>query len=107
MKLMRSRFSAYALDLCDYIVATTDPENPLYQTNTEEWLKDLHRFSQNTRFDSLKVSVFEDGDEQAFVTFTAFLRQGDQDISFTEKSTFRKVNGRWLYSAGEIRDAGD
>jgi SEC-C motif-containing protein len=103
VKLMRSRYAAYALDLCDYIIETTHKDNPNYETNLDEWRNSLHQFSKKTRFDSLTVIEFIDGDEEAFVTFTAYLRQDDADIAFTEKSTFHKVDGRWLYRAGEIR----
>lgn len=102
MKLMRSRYAAYALDLPDYIIATTHPDNSNFQTDTEAWREDLHKFSKLTQFDSLTVHEFVDGDEEAFVTFTAHLRQAGHDNTFKEKSRFKPFDGRWKYIEGEI-----
>lgn len=102
LKLMRSRYAAYALDLSDYIIATTHPNNPNFQLDTEAWREDLHKFSQRTQFDSLTVDEFVDGSEEAFVTFTAYLRQGGFDNTFKEKSRFEKLDGRWMYIEGDI-----
>lgn len=98
--LMRSRYSAYALNLCDYIIETTHPEHPEYCDDRQQWKSDIERFCTQTRFDQLKIREFIDGKNTAFVTFTAFLRQADQDASFTEKSIFVFENGRWLYKSG-------
>ena len=102
MKLMRSRYAAYALDLPDYIIGTTHPENSNFQTDTDAWREDLHKFSKLTQFDSLTVHEFVDGDEEAFVTFTAHLRQAGLDNTFKEKSRFKRLDGRWMYIEGEI-----
>jgi SEC-C motif-containing protein len=99
---MRSRYAAYALDLSDYIIETTHPNNPNFQTNTEAWREDLHKFSQLTQFDSLTVNEFIDGTDEAFVTFTAYLRQAGNDNTFKERSRFEKLDGRWKYIEGEI-----
>ena len=101
--LMRSRFSAYALRLIDYIIESTHPDYPNRPGNINAWKKDLLRFSERTRFDDLKILEFVDGEESSTVTFTAHLRQGSQDASFTEKSFFNKVNGKWLYRSGETK----
>ena len=100
--LMRSRFSAYALDLPDYIIKTTAPENANYQSNCDQWRSELHQFSSVTRFAGLQILQFVGADKDASVTFCASLFQGDKNISFTEKSTFSKASGSWLYKAGEI-----
>lgn len=101
---MRSRFSAYALGDLDYIIKTTHPENPGRKANLAAWRKDLLSFSKGTSFDGLKIIDFVDGQERATVTFTARLRQGAKDASFTEKSSFEKVDGRWLYKSGEMQN---
>jgi SEC-C motif-containing protein len=98
LELMRSRYCAYALNLADYIMATTHPENPRYQADKPAWKKSLQQFSKNTLFDGLTILEFIDGDTEAFVTFRAHLRQHGQDASFTEKSRFLKEGPRWLYA---------
>lgn len=59
-------------------------------------------FSKNTSFDKLKILEFVDGIEESSVTFEATLFSNQKDISFTEKSTFYKVDGMWLYHSGEF-----
>jgi SEC-C motif domain protein len=104
LKLMRSRYSAFALKLCDYIIDTTHPENPAHEENLNAWRREILTFSAGTRFNFLDIVEFIDGDNEATVTFTANLNQHDQDVSFTEKSVFEKVNGKWLYKSGELKN---
>lgn len=99
LALMRSRYSAYALHLAEYIMNTTHPENPSYSTQRMQWKKQILQFSSETLFEGLKIQEFIDGEKMATVTFTAYLKQGSKDVTFTEKSQFVKVNGRWLYLA--------
>jgi SEC-C motif domain protein len=101
LDLMRSRYSAYALGKADYIMDTTHPEHPQYQDDRDSWKSDIERFSRETRFLFLKILEFIDGDATAYVSFTANLQQNNENATFTEKSTFAKENGKWLYKAGE------
>jgi SEC-C motif-containing protein len=105
LKLMRSRYSAYALGLADYIIVTTHKNNPSYTKDLKSWKKGILEFSQNTLFEGLKIVEFIDGENEAFVIFTAYLKQGDNDVSFTEKSRFLKVGDRWLYESGQVSHA--
>lgn len=95
---MCSRYSAYALGLADYIMATTHPNNPDYTEDKEIWRKSILEFFHNTQFLGLKISEFIDGKEEAFVTFEAMLDHG----ILKEKSRFLKVEGKWLYVDGEF-----
>jgi SEC-C motif domain protein len=97
-KLMRSRYSAFALDLADYIMATTHPNNPDYNNDKESWRKSILAFSQHTQFIGLKIDEFIDGEGEAFVTFEALLDGG----SLKEKSRFLKEKGKWLYESGKF-----
>jgi SEC-C motif-containing protein len=107
LKLMRSRYSAFALKLCDYIIETTHPENPAREENLNSWRREVLAFSTGTRFDFLEINEFIDGDKEAFVTFTANLNQNNEDVSFTERSVFEKVGDRWLYKSGELKQLED
>lgn len=102
LKLMRSRFAAYALDLPDYIIQTTHRENSAFTDKVAQWKEDIRKFSENTNFDRLEVLDFTDGDDNATVKFRAHLRQVEHDASFTEKSAFKKVDGNWKYHSGEF-----
>ncbi len=104
LQLMRSRFSAYALDLPSYIISTTHPKNPHYLEDLALWSKQISQFSKHTQFKNLHILEVREQSEHATVTFFVDLSQGDQDVSFTEKSTFEKVSGKWLYHSGEIKD---
>lgn len=98
MLLMRSRYSAFALGLCEYIMATTHPNNPDYTEDREKWITSILDFSHNTQFIGLKINDFIDGENEAFVTFEASLESG----LLKEKSRFLKVEGKWLYESGEF-----
>jgi SEC-C motif-containing protein len=94
---MRSRYSAYALCLADYIIRTTHPDNPQYCKDFGVWKQEILKFSKGTIFKGLKILEFVDGPSSATVTFTAILEQRGQDASFTEKSGFLKVGRSWVY----------
>jgi SEC-C motif-containing protein len=100
--LMRSRYAAYALNLATYIIQTTDCENPEFEPDFKKWQKQIEAFSKSTEFCDLKILDFKQEGDQATVSFYANLKQMGQDMSFTEKSTFRKINGKWLYLKGEV-----
>jgi len=99
-ELMRSRYSAYALCLTDYIVKTTHPSNKAFTKDIITWLDELAQFSGGTKFEGLDIKDFINGKNEAYVTFCAHLRQGDKDTSFIEKSFFKKVDDQWLYVDG-------
>ena len=90
---MRSRYSAYALDLPDYIIKTTHPNSPLYEKNLEAWIASIHEFSSTTEFQGLEIESFDD----RHVTFYAILKTFGKDTSFREKSLFEKSEGFWCY----------
>ena len=104
---MRSRYAAFALGRYDYIMNTTHHSNPQYQEDTVAWAKDLADFARGTQFLGLSISEFVDGDDEAFVTFHAELRQNGHDVSFSERSRFFKENGAWIYVDGVILGAAD
>lgn len=97
---MRSRYSAYALGLIDYIRKTSHPDNQSSQKKILTEIKELQKFCKNTQFIDLKILSDHELDLEAFVTFHATLFQGKKDVSFTEKSRFLKKNGVWLYVDG-------
>ena len=84
--LMRSRYSAYALSLPEYIIETTHKDGPSFHSNHEKWKESILFFSKKTDFHDLKIIEFQDG----------------EDASFTENSRFFKVGDKWLYYSGEV-----
>lgn len=98
--LMRSRYSAYALSLVDYIVQTTHPTNSLFKKSPLAIKSDILHFCEETQFIGLDILDFTDGTTKAYVTFTVHLIQGGKNTGFTEKSLFLKRDKKWLYVQG-------
>ena len=98
-ELMRSRFTAYARKNIDYIIKTTDSSGPIYQSDLNAWKKDLKLFCTQTSFATLTILETKNISEyEGTVTFFAGLMSiYGQDISFTEKSLFKKNKGVWYY----------
>ncbi len=90
---MKSRYSAYAKQQYKYINNTS---------NKEEDIESIKNFSNNSKFENLKIIEFIDGENKAFVTFKATIFSNGIDSSFCEKSRFIKANNKWLYLDGEI-----
>lgn len=102
LALMRSRYTAYALRHAEYIIKTTHPNNPSYQSNYDKWTEEILLFSDTMRFERLEIVSFIHGKDVAFVTFIAHLKHNYRDATFKEKSRFEKVDGRWLYHSAQI-----
>lgn len=102
LELMRSRYSAYVLNLTNYIIETTHPANSQYMKNRALWQKEITEFSKATIFQGLEIHDFEENGKEATVTFTAYLSQNGKDASFTEKSLFEKTERGWLYKGAEF-----
>lgn len=102
LQLMRSRYSAYVLNISEYIVATTHPASPQYSENKFSWKRSISQFSRSSTFHNLEILDFKEKYTLATVTFIAHLSQKGRDASFTEKSYFEKVSDRWFYLGGQL-----
>lgn len=100
LALMRSRYSAYALGLAEYIIQTTHPQNPLYEKNLKKWAEEIRSFSRETQFVQLVIEGF--GED--WVAFIAHLVQNDRPVLLKEKSQFAKLKGKWLYLIGALTE---
>lgn len=105
--LMRSRYSALALNLPSYIVQTTHPASPQYTDNHFSWKRDIASFCKNCRFQNLEILDVKENQNIASVVFTVTLFQDEQEIVFTEKSYFEKFHDRWLYRLGHVVEGKD
>lgn len=104
VQLMRSRYSAYAKRLAEYIIKTTHPQNPRFERDAKKWKKEILKFCDSTSFNQLEILDSLEGDFFASVTFRAHLANGLEEYSYVEKSTFEKVNGAWNYLSCEFLD---
>lgn len=103
-ELMRSRFCAFASKKADYIINTTHSENSDFTSNIQAWTNDIINFCEATDFDNLEILETIDGELESFVSFRVTLKQDSLDASFTEKSRFLKVEGKWFYVDGTFLD---
>jgi SEC-C motif domain protein len=102
LTLMRSRYSAYALNNVEYIVRTTHPRHPAVSQNLQSWKEEILKFAMNTDFEKLEVLDCKEQPDRAVVIFIAHLKQDDEDATFTERSFFAKTEGKWLYVNGDV-----
>lgn len=100
---MRSRFSAYALGMAEFVLETTHPDSPLQQPDRGQWLGEVIAFSRDTRFLGLEILASSQEGDRGRVHFRARLEQEGRDASFEEDSEFRLLDGDWLYFDGSLR----
>ncbi len=100
--LMRSRFTAYSLDLAEYIVATTHPDGPQWEHDRDAWLASIRRFSATTEFSDLQVLASASSGDRGTVLFQCVLIQGGAQRVFSEESVFVRSGGRWTYHSGRV-----
>ena len=93
---MRSRYSAFALGLGEYLVDTLAPSHPDRGLPRDGLVNELSRAKEKQRFLGLRI-VRAEGDE---VLFDARIFERGKDRSFAELSTFVREGGRWFYAAG-------
>ena len=94
---MRSRYSAYALGRSRYIIATTDPDGPLWEDDHEAWTTRIKEFSRGCEFLGVDIRESSSEGDDGTVRFTAKMRRKREDVSFDEHSVFVRRDGRWLY----------
>jgi len=89
--LMRSRYSAYALHLIDYLIQTThSASRKLYQKDEiEHWAKSNHW---------LKLEICKANQDK--VEFKAYYLNAGTTYIHHENSTFKKEHGIWYYLKG-------
>ncbi len=104
LELMKSRFTAFVVGNINYIINTTHEDNIEYSSDKSKWREDIQDVVNSTDFNKLEILEFIDGEEEAYVTFKLGLKQKGLDTSFTEKSKFLKIDGKWLYRSGEFLD---
>jgi len=103
---MRSRYSAFARGLGDYLIATLSADHPdrqSTQTGDQQALRlALSRAKDTQRFLGLQIlSTHVEGD-QGEVVFVARIFERGVDKSFTERSSFVKEDGAWRYASGVV-----
>jgi len=94
-QLMRSRYTAYQLELIDYLVSTTHPKTllPTYRQQLVETKGDTIW----TGLSIVRSSMGAVHDKIGKVHFIATYIMNGKQGKMEEHSRFRRYNGRWLY----------
>ena len=91
-QLMRSRFSAYALNKLDYLVESW------HQDYRPEYLQ----IDPGIKWLGLDIINYATQGDDATVEFEALLLVDQKVDAMHEKSQFVREQGRWLYATGEM-----
>lgn len=102
LALMRSRYSGYVQGKIIYMMETSHPDLQKAHRPFSRWKQEITQFADQTSFNGLEILRVEEGKDEGFVTFRAYLSQDGKDVSFIEKSRFEKKNGKWLYHSGQM-----
>ena len=90
-QLMRSRYSAFALEDRDYLLETWHPDLRPTQLS----------FDSGIRWLGLEIMESEEHGKKALVEFEASLLLQGEVSAMHERSEFVLQQGRWLYTTGE------
>ncbi len=94
---MRSRYTAYVRGDVEHVVRTQDaPESEVDRAAIE-------RFSRQSEWLGLTIVSKERGgagDQDGVVAFVARYRSAGGEQRHHERSTFRRIDGRWMFVAG-------
>jgi SEC-C motif-containing protein len=100
LALMRSRYTAFVRKDFAYLVATHDPATR-GTTNARE----LARATSRTVWLGLEIVMTAAGGEADDTGVVEFIARGSSNgkgFAQRERSRFRRVAGRWVYSDGDI-----
>ncbi len=99
-QLMRSRYSAYALEEIPYIHATIHPDS------RKDWDEEgARQWSKSSVWNGLKIIqtiAGGPGDDRGSVEFIARFSMRDDRLQHHELADFEKVSGRWYFKDGEM-----
>ena len=99
-RLLRTRFSAFALGEWAYLGATVHPDHPDYGVPTEELTDALRGTTESQRFMGLELHDARVGEDKAQLLYTVRVFVRGKDRSFTELGDFARAEGAWRYVAG-------
>jgi len=92
---MRSRFSAFAVGNPEYLLDTWHPRTRPASLDLDDGI----RWLRLDVIDTVAGGLF---DATGVVEFRAYYRTADRRGELHERSTFNRIEGRWLYLSGEV-----
>ncbi|MGE9550022.1 YchJ family protein [Erwinia amylovora] len=101
--LMRSRYTAYARQNADYLIATWHPS-----CEAERFRASLEQSFAVTKWLSLHIITAEvpEDNSEGFVTFCARFSENQQESFIHERSRFLRLEQRWYYIDGTYPETG-
>ncbi|QEN09354.1 YchJ family protein [Oceanispirochaeta crateris] len=99
-KLMRARYTAYALGEVDYIMSTHEVD-PKDVENSRKATEDWSKQSDWQGLEILKTSKGGESDDTGTVEFKAHYMIDRARYTHHEISTFKRKNGKWLFTEGQ------
>lgn len=93
-KLMRSRYSAFAVGESDYLLASWHPDTRPSRVRLDPQQKWIGLSIKSTEAGGV-------GDESGKVEFVARFKIAGKGHRLHENSRFEKIDGRWYYLDGE------
>jgi SEC-C motif-containing protein len=105
--MMRSRFSAFALDYSAYLWRTLHPSHPDRARPEAEILRNFRRASRTMEYRALSILDSAGDAGRAQVLFLARVGDRGRDLSFLERSDFLHDGTGWRYANGTVRPATD
>ncbi len=100
--LMRSRFSAFARGLGDYLVRTLAETHADHAVPAAALARELSRAKERQRFLGLCILHASSDGDAGEVLFYARIFERGVDRSFAELSRFVREGGAWRYAWGEL-----
>ncbi|RDL46225.1 zinc chelation protein SecC [Marinomonas piezotolerans] len=97
--LMRSRYTAFALNKFDYIAETQKLQSDPKQS--ADAIEDSNGATQWVRLTIEDVQEGSEKDNSGMVAFSAHFKEGKNTGRLSERSLFEKHDGSWYYIAGE------
>jgi SEC-C motif-containing protein len=97
--LMRSRYSAFALEEVDYVLGTHDPA-----TRSEVDPEEVQAWSEQSEWTGLNIlkTTGSEEDEKGEVEFVAHYFLKNKEQRHHERAQFTKKDGRWFFTDGEF-----
>jgi SEC-C motif-containing protein len=95
--LMRSRYTAFVLGKIDHVARTHAPELRKDFNRAE-----AERTAAEVEWLGLDVLGASESGDSGTVEFSIRFRRGGQDLTQHELSSFRRIDGEWLYEGGKV-----
>jgi SEC-C motif domain protein len=94
-QLMRSRYCAYARKLLNYLIETHHPVS--FDPSSMKGIQETFSLCQWTGLTILSKDKGTSKDTSGTVEFQAHYIENGENCSMIEKSSFEKLDGRWMY----------